>query len=138
MIIPSFKRILNTDYASQFQQLVNTLGFTLNNAITNINQALSNNISLQDNILCTVKTFNVQVDSTGKPTSSTTFPLSFTGQCLGLSLINVLNSTTSSSYPTGGVTISWTQTQSGIQLNNVTGLAANNTYSITVIAWGNG
>jgi hypothetical protein len=138
MIIPSFKRILNTDYAAQFQQLINTLGFSLNNAITNINQALANNISLQDNILCTVKTFNVQVDATGKPTTSTTFPLTFTGQCLGISLINVLNTTTSSAYPTGGVTISWTQTQSGVQLNNITGLATNNTYSITVIAWGNG
>ncbi len=138
MIIPSFKRILNTDYAQQFQQLVNTLGFSINNAITNINDALDNQVSLKDNILCTVKTFNVEVDSTGAPTTSTTFPLTFTGQCLGISLINVLNTTTSSSYPTGGVTISFTQTQTGIQLNNITGLATNNTYSITVIAWGNG
>ena len=138
MIIPSFKRILNTDYAQQFQQLINTLGFSINNAITNINAALDNEISLQDNILCTVKTFNVQVNSTGTPTTSTTFPLSFTGQCLGISLINVLNSTTSGAFPTGGVTVSWTQTQTGIQLNNITGLAPNNTYSITLIAWGSG
>lgn len=138
MQIPSFKRILNSDYAAQFQQLVSTLGFTINNAIENINDALDNEISLQDNILCTVKTFSVQVDSTGKPTTSTTFPLSFTGTCLGITMINIINTTNSASYPTGGVTISFSQTQSGIQLNNLTGLAANNTYSITVVAWGSG
>jgi hypothetical protein len=138
MIIPSFKRILNTDYAQQFQQLIATLGFTLNNAIENINDALDNNISLADNILCTVKTFSLQVDSTGKPTTSTTFPLTFTGQCQGLSVINVTNTTNSSTYPTGGVTISFAQTQNGIQINNITGLPTNNTFSLTVIAWGAG
>jgi len=138
MQIPSFKRILNTDYAAQFQQLINTLGFTLNNAISNINDALDNEISLQDNILCTVKTFNIQVDATGKPTTTTTFPLSFTGTCLGVSLINLINTTNTGTYPTGGVTISFSQTQNGIQLNNLTGLLPNNTYSITVVAWGGG
>jgi len=99
---------------------------------------MTNNVSLQDNILCTVKTFTVQVDSTGKPTTSTTFPLTFTGTCAGISLINIINTTTSGAYPPGGVTVSFSQTQNGIQINNITGLAAMNNYSITIVAWGNG
>jgi len=136
MLIPAFKRLLKTDYAQQFQQMIETLSYSINNAVESLNTAMANNVSLKDNVLCTVKTFNVQVDSTGKPTTSTTFPLTFKGTCLGVSLINIINSTNSSSYPTSGVTISYSQTQNGIQLNNITGLATNNTYSITVIAWG--
>jgi hypothetical protein len=138
MIIPAFKRLLKTDYAQQFQSMIETLSYSINNAIESLNAAMDNNVSLADNILCTVKTFNVQVDSTGKPTNTTTFPLSFTGQCLGISLINIINSTNSTTYPTSGVTISYSQSSGGIQLNNVTGLTSGNTYSLTVIAWGAG
>lgn len=138
MIIPSFKRLLKTDYAQQFQQMIETLSYSVNNAVESLNNAMDNNVSLQDNILCTVKTFTVQVDSTGTPTTSTTFPLTFTGTCLGISLINIINTTTSGTYPTGGVTISFSQTAKGIQINNITGLVAMNNYSVTLIAWGNG
>lgn len=136
MKLPSFKRLLKTDYAQQFQQMIETLSYSINNAVEALNNALSNNVSLQDNVLCTVKTFTVQVDSTGAPTTSTTFPLTFTGTCLGISLINIINSTTSGSYPTGGVTVSFSQTKNGIQINNITGLIAMNNYSVTIVAWG--
>jgi len=97
---------------------------------------MANEISLQDNILCTVKTLSVKVDSNGKPTTSLVFPLTFTGQVLGLSVLNVVNQTNSSTYPTGAVMMFWVQTQTGIQVNNITGLQSNNTYNITVVAWG--
>jgi len=136
MKIPSWKRLLKTDYAKQFQDLIETLSFSVNNAIDSLNGALNNNISLNDNILCTVKDLTFQVDSTGKPTTPLIFPITFTSQCQGISIINVLNKTNSSSYPTGGVTLSFTQVQTGLQVNNVTGLIAGNTYTIRVIAWG--
>lgn len=136
MKLPSFKRLLKTDYAQQFQSMIETLSYSINTAIESLNNALSNNVSLADNILCSVKTITTQVDLNGKPTVSLVFPLSFTGTCKGLSVINVTNTTNTSSYPTSGVILSFAQTQSGIQINNITGLEPNNTYSITVIAWG--
>jgi hypothetical protein len=135
MLIPAFKRLLKTDYAQQFQQMIETLSYSINNAIESLNNALANNVTLQSNIACTVKTFTIQVDSTGKPTTTTTFPLTFKGTCAGLSVLNAINTTNSGSYPTGGVFVSFSQTQNGIQLNNVTGLEANNQYSITLVAW---
>src|SRR5271166_6015972 len=99
---------------------------------------MANNISLQSNILCTIKSLNVQVDINGKPTTSLTFPVSFTGQCLGLTVMNAINQTNSSSYPTQAVMVNWSQTQNGIQVNTVTGLTAQNNYTVTVVAWGAG
>lgn len=138
MQIPSFKRLLKTDYAQQFQQMIETLSYSINNAVESLNTAMTNNVSLQDNILCTVKTFTVQVNANGAPTTTTTFPLTFKGTCLGISLINIINTSTSGVYPPGGVTVSFSQTQNGIQINNITGLTAMTNYSITLIAWGNG
>lgn len=138
MNIPAFKRILKTDYAQQFQAMIDSLSYSINNAIESLNNAMKNNISLQDNILCTVKTLSVQVDSNGKPTTALSFPLSFTGQALGLTVLNAVNQTNSISYPSTAVYINWTQTQNGIQINTVTGLTAMNNYNITVVAWGSG
>lgn len=136
MKIQSWKRILKTDYAKQFQDLIETLSFSINNAIDNINAALNNNISLNDNILCTVKTLNIQVDATGKPLTTLIFPLSFTGQAKLLEIGNVQNQTNSVLYPTSAVMFFWTQVQNGIQVNSITGLLVNNTYNITVVVYG--
>lgn len=136
MKLPSFKRLLKTDYAQQFQQMIETLSYSINNAVEALNTALNHNVSLQDNVFCTVKTFNIQVDSAGTPSTSTTFPLTFTGTCLGVSLINIINTTNSIGYPTSGVTVSFSQTQNGIQINNITGLIPMNKYSLTIVAWG--
>ena len=116
--------------------MIETLSYSLNNAIDTLNNALTNNVSLADNILCTVKTLSVQVDINGKPTSSLVFPLSFSGQAKVINVGNVVNQTNSSIYPTGAVMVFWVQTQTGIQINNISGLQPNNTYNITVVVYG--
>lgn len=138
MLIPAFKRILKTDYAQQFQQMIETLSYSINNAIESLNDAMDNSVSLKDNILCTIKTLSVQVDMNGKPLTSLIFPLSFTGQVLGVTVMNTINQTNSSVYPVGAVQMFWVQTQTGVQINNITGLQPNNTYNIVVVAWGSG
>ena len=138
MVIPAFKRLLKTDYAQSFQQMIETLSYSLNNAIESLNNAMANGVSLKSNILCTIKVLNIQVDVNGKPTSSLVFPLTFTGQVLGVSVVNVVNQTNSSIYPTGAVMPFFVQTQTGVQINNITGLQPNNTYNVTVVAWGAG
>lgn len=113
-----------------------TLSYALNYAIEAINDALNHNISLTDNILCSLKDLTLQVDATGKPTSPLTFPVNFTGQVQGLTVLNVTNLTNSNSYPTSGVFVSFSQTQNGIVVNNITGLVPFNSYTLRIVAWG--
>ena len=135
MLISKFKRILRTDYADQFKDLVDKLGFSLNNTIESIVSALNKGISLQDNIQCTVKTLQVTVDSTGKPTTSTSFTMSISQKPIGVVCLNAQNTTNSSSYSTSGITVYWTLQNSSIVINNITGLLANNTYQLTLVAF---
>ena len=136
MKLPSFKRILKNDYAKQYQDLVEKLAYSINYGIEVINDALNHNVSLGDNIKCTVKDLTLQVNSSGSPVTPINFPVSFSGRVVGLSVLNVINSTNSAGYPTSWPGISFTQTQTGISINNITGLQPNNTYILTVVAWG--
>lgn len=136
MKVPNFKRIFKTDYEKQYQKLIETLSFSLNNAIDVINNAINGNISLSENILCSIKDLTLQVDANGTPTSPITFPVNFTGQVQGLLALNVTNKTNSNSYPTSGVFVSFEQTQNGILIKNITGLVAGNSYTLRIVAFG--
>ena len=75
MRLPSWKQIISTDYAKQFQSLVAQLSLSLNNGVNVLYNALNNNLTIRDNFLATVADVVVQVDSTGKPTQASAFKL---------------------------------------------------------------
>lgn len=138
MKIPSFKRIYNEDYNKFGKDLVNLvsqLAVSINNSFDIVYSALNKRISLRDNIACTVKDITVQVDSTGKPTSSTIIALDINTKVDALLVGKVDNLTNNGSYPTAGVLLGWEQNQTNVFINNITGLQANNNYQIRVIAF---
>lgn len=135
MRLPSFKRLLTQDYQKEFQKLIDTLSVSLNSGIESLYEALNNNVSLKDNIKCTVKNVTLQVDSQGKPKVTTSFLLDIKGKIYGISSINAVNSTNPNTYPLGGQTISFTQNDTIVTITNVTGLQQNDTYVLTLIAW---
>lgn len=136
MKLPSFKRLIRTDYKQEFQSLIDQLSVSINIGIESIYDALNRKITLRDNIACTVKEIDVKVDVTGTPITTTLFKMDISNRLDGIVVLNALNQTDSTVYPTGGIFISWTQTQNGILINNITGLQANQTYTLKLVAFG--
>jgi len=136
MKLPSFRRLIRTDFKQEFQALVDQLSVSINIGIENIYDALNRKITLRDNIACTVKEIDVKVDASGTPLSTTQFQMDITNRLDGITVLNAINLDVSTNYPTSGIFISWTQTQTGILINNITGLQANQTYRLKLVAFG--
>lgn len=115
--------------------MVERLSYSINIFADNINAALNKNISLQDNIQCTVKSFNIEVDSVGKPKNPTAFTLTSTGKLTGITVLTAINQTNSNIYPTGTPFISYNLNNTIVSITNVAGLPANNVFTLTVVAY---
>lgn len=136
MKLPSFKRIFDTDFDQQYKQLVQTLSATINIGFETVYEALNKKVSLAENIQCTLKDITLVVDSTGKPINRIAFTSDIPNmRVIGTQVIKVTNLKNSSTYPTGGVFITFIETNTGIEIQHVTGLVANNTYQLRVVAY---
>ena len=135
MKFPTFKRIYKTDYPQEQQSLVEKISLTVNNGFEVLYNAMSRNVNLQDNIACTLKTITVKVDSSGIPTSTLSFKIDTIGQIKGTEVIRAENQTNSATYVTSHPFITYTQDNNTITVNHISGLPANNTFNLTVIAW---
>jgi len=134
--LKSFKRIVTTDYPADNRELIEKLGLSLNDSINDILFTLNGRVDLQNNIQCTVKLFDVIVDTQGTPTTRTIFTVNNPGvPVLGISVLSATNKDNPAIYPTGYPFISFTQTDSGILINNITGLQAGQRYSLRIVAW---
>lgn len=136
MKLPNLRRIYTNDFDSEYRSLVDQLASVLNINLQVVYDALNKKVSLADNIDCIVKDVPVTVNASGVPTTSTIFTLvDKTRNLQGIQVIKADNLTNSSVYPTGGVFITWTQVQTGVQIQHVTGLPANNTFSLRIVGF---
>lgn len=136
MKLPSFRRIITTDFEQEFQKLVESIGSNINDSFNTVYSALNKRLTLQDNIMCTVREINVTVDSNGNPTAPSTFNLDVQNtQIIGIVVLRVENLTNSTLYPTNAPFISYSQTGNIVRINNITGLQANNLYRIKLTAF---
>lgn len=135
MKLPSFKRLIKTDYKPEFQDLIETLGGSLNEGINALFNALNKRLTFQDNFACTVKDIIVKVDSNGIPTQGGSFNLDVQNlPVTGLLILRVQNLDNSASYITTTPFINFVQNGNSIIINNIAGLAANTNYRIRVLA----
>ena len=132
--LPSFRKIYEQDYDPQYQELIRQLSVSLNYGIEVLYQLLNGKLTIKDNLSSTIKELNVQVDSTGKPLTSSTIKKSSTDRIEGLIVVRAENLTNSNTYPTSGIFISYTETNENIVINNIKGLTANDLWKINVIA----
>lgn len=134
--LKSFRRIITNDYPKENRDLVSQMGSTINDSITDILYALNGRLDIRSNIFSTYKELSVTVDSSGIPTNRTVFSLTNPGvPVLGISVISAVNQENTSVYPTGHPFISYSQIDSGILINHISGLQANSLYTIRLIAW---
>lgn len=135
MKLPSFRRILKTDYAEEYRNLIETLSFSINNGVEVLYQAFNKAISLRENIACTVKDIDVEVDSTGKPKGRVSFTLDTSGRILGVVVLNAINTKNPGVLPTSGVFVTFTQESKTIIVNNIKGLPEGQPFTLTVVAF---
>lgn len=131
--LPSFRRINEQDYPEKDQELVKTLATSINYGVEVLYQLLSGKLTIKDNFASIIKQVDVTVDSSGKPLNKTIIKKTSTDKVEGLMVIRAQNLTSSSTFPTSGVMISYTETTDSIILDHVTGIQANNLYRINVI-----
>ncbi len=136
MKLQSYRRLQRGDYEPQFQDLVDKLAFTINSSFESLFFVLNGQASLTDNILASVNTFNVIVDSNGNPINSTQFTTTLSGQVNGITVVSAVNATKSTAYPTGTPFISFFKTNKTIAVNNITSLTPGDSWVITAITWG--
>ena len=136
MKLQGFKRITKQDFPPEQSELIDALGFSLNNGVEALYDALNRKVSLKDNILCSVRDVDVTVNSSGNVTSGGVFTLDNQFQILGLQVIKADNQTNTSVYPTSAPWPSYLIVANGISLQNVTGLQAGNNYKLRIVVWG--
>jgi len=131
---PSWRRIIQQDYPSQYQDLIGQIALPINWGFDTIFRALSNGLTFASNIQSTINTFQVVVDANGNPTSNITINKDVPGVSLiGVVVVKAVNNTNSNVFPTGSPFVSYTETSNQIIINNISGLQPNNNYSITII-----
>ena len=135
MRLPNFKRLMKQDYAEQFQDFVETLSSSLNYGIEVLYSALNNNLTLKDNLACTIAEFNVTVGATGAPTATTSFTLSNNLRVEGIVVLAVTNNVNAATYPPSAVFINFTSQSDSVIINNITGLTSGISYKIKVVAF---
>jgi uncharacterized protein YycO len=132
--IPSYRRLYEQDFPEEQRELIQQLSVSINAGFEVLYEQLNGKLTFQDNLSSTVKTFTVQVDASGKPTTKTVIKKTTTDKALGLLVVRADNVTNSSTYPTSGIFITFTETVDSLIINHITGIQADNLYSISIIA----
>lgn len=136
MKLPSFQRIIKEDIDEQYRPLIDKIGYSINSFLLAVLNLSNKQITVADNLFQEIKTINVTVSSAGVPTSPIQLSTSLNNNLAGLQVIKVINKTSTTTYPTSGVFVSWSQYNKLITINHITGLVAGNTYSISLLLIG--
>jgi len=135
MLLPSWKNIISTDYAKQFQSLVSQLSLSLNNGVSVLYTALNNNLTFNDNFLGTQTDVTLSVNAAGVPTQTAAFQLDTTTTVNFVDVGLATNVTSPGTYPTGGVFVSGTQASNIFTIKSVTGLTPNQQWKLRIRVW---
>lgn len=135
MKLPNFRRLFKTDFAKEFQELIDQLSVSINIGIETLYEALNKRLTFRDNFSCTVRDLTVTVDASGKPKNNLVFQMDVSGRVDGLIVLYALNNTNATRYVDSGIHISWVQTQNGININNIKGLYPDDEYTLRIVAF---
>lgn len=137
MRIPNQKRLDKQNFDDQYGELIDTLAFTVNNDGEVVFNVLNRNVSLKDNVFCTVREVQVILDANGIPKNTASFQLDITNmRVLGCVVLKAVNAKISTTYPSGSPFLNYTQTTNIVTINHVTGLQADTPWNLTIVAFG--
>lgn len=132
---PDVRRIQKEDFEEKMQETIDKLALSLNNFMDQTKSALDGNLDF-NNFNQQIVTVAVTVDANGKPLITTKFKSTLSTKVIGTQCISAVNTTNPTVYPTSSPFISYTQNADLVTILNVSGLQANNKYTLTLISYG--
>jgi hypothetical protein len=133
--LSGYRRIIKTDFAQEYQPLVEQLSVTINNGFDTVFNALNGKLNFADNILSTIAEFRVTVKEDGTPQQTTQFKLDRNqSNLIGLLVLNINGADDSQLRATSGLAISYTPNSGIVTITNIKGLEAGKAYNIKVLA----
>lgn len=134
MKLPSFRRLFKTDYAEDYQELVEKLAVSINNGFDTLYDALNKKLTFNDNISSTIAEITVTVTADGTPTKKQTqFKLDASQTNIqGLVVINCFEEKTGNPPPSTPF-IAYSRNENNILINKIKGLTPNVSYVIRVL-----
>lgn len=136
MLVPNLRRIFTQDFAAEYKDFVAALSSSLNINLEVLYNALNRNITLGQNIACTIKDIDITVNAQGVPTSTVAFERANQLPIEGVTVLNVINLDNPTVYPTSQPYVAWTINQTGrVQVQYVSSLVANNKYRLKIVVW---
>ena len=133
--VPALKKILVEDFPKQYQDLISKIAYPFNTAIENIVDTINGDIDIS-NTTFQYKQVTFTTSATGQPASTAQFLITTVNKPIGMQVIQAVNNTSSTTYPTGAPFISYTIDQNNIAtINNITGLAPSSNYTINIIVF---
>lgn len=133
--LASYKRIVTNDFEKEDRKFVEKIAGPINDAFNELYFATNGRLSLTENLYCSVKILDVTVDSNGIPVNQTVFTVDKPTPVIGIQVIQAVNQENSGIYPTGQPFVSFSPITTGILINHVSGLQANQRYTLRLIAW---
>ena len=133
MKLPNVQKILREDVKEAPSWLGSMLD-PINGFMQIIYQALSKNISLQDNIACQVKELTYITPSTYPTMSNISFPSTLKTKATGLMLMQIVNKSTYIPVLTA-VYVPWIEENGQIIVYPIVGLAASTTYNVRLVVF---
>lgn len=134
MKLPSYRRIFKTDYAEDYQELVDKLAVSINYGFDTVYDALNKKINFADNILSTISEFSVSVGEDGVPLKKAQFKLDKNQTSVEGLLVLDCYAEKDNKPPASAVFVSFVKSENFIIINNIRGLSPNVSYIIKILA----
>jgi hypothetical protein len=136
MKVPQYRRIYKSDFNEDEQSLVEKMSLSINNGFDVLYDLINNKLTLKDNFNGTVKDITLTLSSSGIPLENNSFALDTQNRIIGVQVLRAVNLTDNTVFPSQAPFISFTQTERGVTINNLTGLQSGYKWQLTVFAYG--
>jgi hypothetical protein len=135
MKINTFKRIIKEEFKEDQREMIDKIAYAVNPFAEEVIKALSNNLTVADNLAQKFRDVTVEVDATGAPKQPLLFKTNLTTNCQGIITMKATNLTNPTTYPTGYPFLSFTELNNILTINNITGLPANNKFTLRLLLY---
>lgn len=136
MKIQGFKRLIKENVTEDFRDVIDTVGASVNVFAEDVLNAMNKNLSVDDNLKMEYKTIDITLGANGLPLNDAQLTTKLFGKIQGISVERAENLTNSATYPSGAPFVTFSQNNTLITLNHITGLQANNKYRLTLLLKG--